>query len=161
MTRRAPFTAAAEASKFLNVYFDKVSAIQNGDGVTCALPGVFSLKHIPLKTQSGRFLRTIHELSVDAPDQDTGMVLLGNQVNQESVILRHFSKPCDQYQPDTDAHYVVIDRGDRLHQHGHAGYIDFNMAVFADGELELGSMSGDALDPYWHVHLALAADIST
>lgn len=160
MSRRAPFQAAAEASKFLNAYFDEVSIIQNDEGTTCALPGVFTLKHVPRKTPSGRFLRAVHELSVTAPSKEEGMVCLANRVNQESVILKHFPKAADRYQPDTAADYVVIDKHDPLHKHGYANYIDFNMSTFDDGELILGTTEGD-LDPYWHVHLALAADIST
>ena len=159
MSRRAPFQEAAKASSFLQHHFGDVSIVENDDGVTCALPGVFALKHVPETTPSGRFLRHIEEMSVSAPSQEEGLVKLANRVNQESVILKHFPQAHDHYQPDTAADYVVIARDEPLHQHDYAGYIDFNMSTFDDGELAIGSTATDALDTEWHVHLALAADM--
>lgn len=160
MAHFVPFNAAAQAEEFLSRHFDKVSVEQNESGVTCAVPGFFALKHIPRRTPSGRFLREVQELSVDAPDREQGIILLANTVHEESVILKHFPKEGDLYQPRVGAEYVIIDREDPLHHHGHKGFIDFNMVMFSEGELDIGS-TGDEFEPYWHVHLAPASDIST
>lgn len=160
MTDSVHFTATSEASEFLSSYFGVVSIVENDHGVTCALPGVFALKHVPVRTATGRNLRTIHEMSVTAPDREEGLIRLANKVNLESVILKHFPKPNDRYEPTANADYVIIDREDRLHSHEYAGFIDFNMAVFDEGAIQLGSVATQ-LDPQWHIHLAPAADITT
>ena len=54
--------------------------------------------------------------------------------------------------PLDSAFYNVIGPEHPGHSHGDNGLIDFSMAAFCDGTLELGKPSSD-MDSYWHVHL--------